>query len=198
MDKIRDKITSLYMEYFMSYRLSRITTRTGDDGKTNLGTKDRLSKSHIRIETLGTLDELNSSIGIVLAYAPANQEITHTLKQVQQDLFDVGGELCPPYRQAMTANRVAKLDSCITKWNADLPPLTEFILPGGNLKAASCHLARTICRRAERCMVALHESEAVNPDILRYLNRLSDLLFIAARMLARETGSKEELWEHTK
>jgi len=181
----------------MSYRLSRITTRSGDDGKTNLGTKDRLSKSHIRIETLGTLDELNSSIGLVLAHSPANQEITHALKQVQQDLFDAGGELCPPYRQAITADKIAKLDSLITEWNATLLPLTEFILPGGNLKAASCHLARTICRRAERCIVALHESEEVNPDMLRYLNRLSDLLFIIARILARETTGKEELWEHS-
>ncbi len=180
----------------MSYRLSRITTRSGDDGKTNLGTKDRLSKSHIRIETLGTLDELNSSVGFVLAYEPADKEIVVALKQVQQDLFDAGGELCPPYRAAITAEKILYLDSLIKEWNESLPPLTEFILPGGNLKAASCHLARTICRRAERCMVALHESEGVNPDILRYLNRLSDLLFIVARMLVRETSSKEELWEH--
>lgn len=182
----------------MTYRLSRITTRSGDDGKTNLGTKDRLSKSHIRIETLGTLDELNSCIGLLLAHDPEIQAITQALKQVQQDLFDAGGELCPPYRQAIHAEKIAKLDSLITEWNANLPPLTEFILPGGNLKAASCHLARTICRRAERCMVTLHESEAVNPDMLRYLNRLSDLLFIAARMLARETETKEELWEHNR
>lgn len=182
----------------MSYRLSKITTRSGDDGKTNLGTKDRLSKSHIRIETLGTLDELNSSIGWVLAHEPANLAITQALKQVQQDLFDAGGELCPPYRLAITTEKIALLDSLITEWNANLPPLTEFILPGGNLKAASCHLARTICRRAERCMVALHESEAVNLDMLRYLNRLSDLLFIVARMLARETTMEEVLWEHDK
>lgn len=180
----------------MSYRLSRITTRSGDDGKTNLGTKDRLSKSHIRIETLGTLDELNSCVGFVLAYEPTDQEIVAALKQVQQDLFDAGGELCPPFRQAITAEKVLFLDSLIKKWNEGLPPLTEFILPGGNLKAASCHLARTICRRAERCIVALHEGEGINPDILRYLNRLSDLLFIVARMLARETSNKEELWEH--
>lgn len=181
----------------MSYRLSRITTRSGDDGKTNLGTKDRLSKNHIRIETLGTLDELNSSLGMVLAYEPLNQEISAVLKQVQQDLFDLGGELCPPYQQAVTTEKIAYLDAFITQWNASLPPLTEFILPGGNLKAASCHLARTICRRAERCIVALHENEKINADILRYINRLSDLLFISARILARETHSKEELWTHT-
>ena len=180
----------------MSYRLSRITTRTGDDGKTNLGTKDRLSKSHIRIETLGTLDELNSSIGLVLAYEPTEQAIMGALKQIQQDLFDAGGELCPPYRQAITVEKIAYLDELIKEWNAALPPLTEFILPGGSLTSASCHVARTICRRAERCMVALHENETVNPDMLRYLNRLSDLLFIIARILARETEETEEVWVH--
>jgi cob(I)alamin adenosyltransferase len=180
----------------MSNRLTKITTRTGDDGKTNLGTKDRLSKCHIRIETLGTLDELNSSIGLVLAYEPGDASITKVLKQVQQDLFDAGGELCPPYHHAITVEKIAYLDTLISKWNATLPPLTEFILPGGNLISASCHMARTICRRAERCMVALHEREGVNPDMLRYLNRLSDLLFIVSRILARETNSTEELWEH--
>lgn len=180
----------------MSYRLSRITTRSGDDGKTNLGTKERLSKANLRIEVLGALDELNSCIGLVLAYTPANQDIVQALKHVQQDLFDMGGELCPPYRQAVTAEKIVRLDTWISEWNANLPPLTEFILPGGNVKAASCHIARTVCRRAERCMVALHESETISLDMICYLNRLSDLLFIVARMLARETNSKEELWEH--
>lgn len=182
----------------MSYRLSRITTRSGDDGKTNLGTNERLSKHHIHIETLGTLDELNSILGMVLAHEPTNQEIVIALKQIQQDLFDLGGELCPPYRQAITAKKIARLEALVEQWNATLPPLKEFILPGGNLKAASCHVARTVCRRAERCMVALHESEQLNADMLRYINRLSDVLFIAARMLARETNSREEFWDHDK
>lgn len=180
----------------MGYRISRVTTRSGDDGKTNVGTKERLSKNHARIEALGTLDELNSAIGIVVAHQPINQEITATLKQIQQDLFDLGGELCPPYHQAVASDKVLRLESMIEKWNVSLPPLKEFVLPGGNLKAANCHLARTIGRRAERCLVALHEQEPLNPDMLRYINRLSDLLFIAARLLAQETNSKEELWEH--
>lgn len=179
----------------MGNRLSKITTRTGDDGKTSLG-KGRLSKDHSRIEALGSLDELNSVIGMVVAHEPKNQEITSTLKQVQQDLFDLGGELCPPYREAVTDEKLAFLDEKISRWNADLPPLKEFILPGGNIKSATCHLARTICRRSERNLVTLHLDENLNPNILRYMNRLSDVLFIAARLLARETENPEELWQH--
>lgn len=180
----------------MRYRLTKITTRTGDDGKTNLGNGNRIPKHHARIEALGTLDELNSAIGLVLAHEPTNLDAAIALKKIQQDLFDLGGELCPPYRQAITLDKMVYLEEMIEKWNSDLPPLKEFILPGGNLTAASCHLARTICRRAERCIVKLNEEENLNPDILRYINRLSDLLFIAARVLARETTDKEELWEH--
>ncbi len=179
----------------MGYRLSKITTRTGDDGKTSLG-KGRLFKDHARIEALGSLDELNSVIGMVITHCPQDQEIINTLKQVQQDLFDVGGELCPPYRTAVTDEKIAFLDEKITTWNATLPPLKEFILPGGNIKSATCHLARTVCRRAERHLVTLHQGENLNPNILRYINRLSDVLFIAARLLARETENKEDLWHH--
>jgi cob(I)alamin adenosyltransferase len=118
------------------------------------------------------------------------------MDSVQQELFNVGGELCPPYYTAITADKVTALEKNIDTWNESLPPLKEFILPGGNLKAAACHLARTVCRRAERCAVTLHQIEAFNPDILRYLNRLSDALFVAARLLAKETGSKEVLWDH--
>ena len=180
----------------MGNRLSRITTRTGDDGKTSLGSGNRLPKHHVRIEALGSLDELNSAIGIVLALGPLNQHTVATLKQIQQDLFDLGGELCPPYHLAISAEKTDSLEKSLQEWNAALPPLKEFILPGGNIKSATCHLARTICRRAERNIVALHDNENLNPEILRYINRLSDLLFVAARLLARESTNEEEMWQH--
>lgn len=180
----------------MSYRLTKITTRTGDDGKTQLGDGQRIPKFNTRIEAIGTLDELNSAIGIVIAHKPADPTISVCLKQVQQDLFNLGGELCPPHKVAINSEKILHLEEITKQWNASLPPLQEFILPGGNLKSASCHLARTICRRAERCIVKLHDEEALNLDIIRYINRLSDLLFVAARVLARETTDKEELWDH--
>ena len=182
----------------MGYRLSKITTRTGDDGKTNLGAKNRLLKNHPRIEVIGTLDELNSAIGIVLAQDLVHSDVDNALKQIQQDLFDLGGELCPPERLAITPEKIIYLEQKIEQWNSTLPPLKEFILPGGNIKSAHCHLARTICRRAERCLVTLFQEAEFNPDILRYINRLSDLLFIAARVLARETSSEEIVWNHQK
>jgi cob(I)alamin adenosyltransferase len=180
----------------MGYRLSKIYTRTGDDGLTNLGDGNRLPKNHPRLELLGTLDELNSAIGLILAHEPQTESIRSLLNTTQQELFNIGGELCPPHHQAITADKVVALETAIDEWNTELPPLKEFILPGGNLKTASCHLARTICRRAERCAVTLQQAEAFNPDILRFINRLSDALFVAARLLAKETGSKEVLWEH--
>lgn len=180
----------------MGYRLSKITTRTGDDGKTHLGDGNRLLKSHARITALGELDELNSAIGLLLAHNPENQDIVDGLKQVQQDLFDLGGELCPPYREVIIAQHVLRLEQLIEKLNATLPPLKEFILPGGNITAATAHLARTICRRAERSFVKLHSEEPLNAAILQYLNRLSDLLFVAARIAAREASIDEVLWEH--
>lgn len=180
----------------MGYRLSKIYTRTGDDGSTHLGDGNRLTKDHPRLAALGTIDELNSAIGLVLAHQPAHQAIQTQLIAVQHQLFDLGGELCPPHHPAMTAEKVLHLEETLDEWNAMLPPLKEFILPGGNLKSAACHLARTICRRAERCVVTLHQQEAVSPDILRYLNRLSDLLFVAARLLARESDGVEMLWNH--
>lgn len=182
----------------MGYRLTKITTRTGDDGSTNLGTGERLTKNHPRVEALGSLDELNSSIGIVLSEEPAHLDIVATLKRIQQDLFDLGGELCPPYRIAITPEKIQFLEENIEKGNALLPPLKEFILPGGNVTSAHCHLARTICRRAERTLVTLNQAEVLNPDILRYINRLSDLLFIIARLLSRESNHQEEFWQQDK
>ncbi len=180
----------------MGYRLSKIYTRTGDDGLTNLGDGNRIPKNHPRLELLGTLDELNSAIGLILAHEPQTESIRTLLTATQQELFNIGGELCPPYHTAITAEKVTALETAIDSWNTTLPPLKEFILPGGNLKTAACHMARTICRRTERSAVALYHDEKFNPDILRYLNRLSDALFVAARLLAKETGSKEVLWDH--
>jgi cob(I)alamin adenosyltransferase len=180
----------------MGNRLSKIYTRTGDDGNTSLGDGNRIAKNHARLELLGTLDELNSALGLLLAYGPKTTAVCKVLDGVQQDLFNLGGELCPPYHSVVTADKVKALEEVIDAWNTELPPLKEFIMPGGNLPAAACHLARTICRRAERVAVSLYEKEPFNPEILRYLNRLSDALFVAARLLAKETGSKEVLWEH--
>ena len=179
----------------MGYRLSKIYTRTGDQGETSLDGKTRLPKNHLHLETLGTLDELNSTIGIVLAFEPFSAGIQDTLKEVQQNLFNLGGELCAVGFHAITPEKITDMENKIDEWNKILPPLKEFILPGGIPKAAFCHLARTICRRAERCLVAWNQENALNPDILRYINRLSDLLFVAARIIAKEAKSSEELWQ---
>lgn len=180
----------------MSYRLSKIYTKKGDDGSTSLDARNRISKDSLRVEAIGTLDEFNSALGMVLAFGIETQDIKAAFIQIQQDLFNLGGELCPPHRVVITHDKVTQLETWLDAWNDTLPPLTEFILPGGNPTSAACHLARTICRRAERCIVTLHQAESLNPEILRYINRLSDTLFVAARMLAKETQSKEVLWEH--
>lgn len=180
----------------MGYRLSKIYTRAGDAGDTSIDGKTRLRKNHIQIETLGTLDELNSTIGIVLAFEPFSENMQTTLKQIQQDLFDLGGELCSPTFHVITAEKTIALENKIDEWNALLPPLKEFILPGGVPKAAFCHFARTVCRRAERCLVAWHQVSEFNSEILRYINRLSDLLFVCARVISHEMKTAEELWEH--
>lgn len=177
------------------YRLTKITTKSGDDGLTNLGTRERLPKNHPRIEALGNLDELNSAIGVTLATSPNHLDIIATLREVQQNLFSLGRELCPPYRAALDDSHIKFLEEKIAIWNANLPPLKEFILPSGNIKSATCHLARTICRRAERALLTLHQQETLHANILRYMNRLSDLLFIAARILARESSTDETLWQ---
>lgn len=180
----------------MGYRLSKIYTRTGDRGTTSLDGKNRVSKSHVRVEAIGNIDELNSAIGLIISFNLEHPDIETSLFRIQQQLFNLGGELCPPHNQAITAENITQLEKDLDRWNEELPPLKEFILPGGNPKSATCHLARTICRRAERTLVSLFEEEPFNPEILRYINRLSDLLFVAARVLARETHSQEILWEH--
>lgn len=180
----------------MPYRLTKIYTRKGDEGFTTLGDK-RISKDDLLIEALGTVDELNSVIGFIVALQIKNKEIENCLTQIQNTLFDLGGELHLPERVVITAEKVTHLEHMLDAWNKTLPPLKEFLLPRGNAKSAASHVARTVCRRAERCIVRLHRQVTLNnPEILRYLNRLSDLLFVIARLLARESDEEEILWEH--
>ena len=177
----------------MGNRLSKIVTRTGDDGSTGLADGGRVPKESLRIEASGTVDELNSALGVVLAceLPPA---MAAQLLEIQHDLFDLGGELAIPGSVVIHARQVDALESLVESWNADLPPLREFVLPGGGAAAANCHLARSICRRAERRCWALSRSEPIGPQALRYLNRLSDLLFVLARVLARRATGSEVMW----
>lgn len=180
----------------MPYRLTKIYTRKGDKGYTRIG-KEQISKDDALIDALGTIDELNSSIGLIIAYEIKNQAIAAQLRQIQNDLFNLGGELYLPEHIAITARHVEQLEQILDEWNSQLPPLKDFLLPGGNPKSAAAHLARTICRRAERCLVTLNRKRKLhNPEMLRYINRLSDLLFVIARTLAQETHEKEQIWEH--
>ena len=180
----------------MGHRLSRIYTRTGDDGTTGLGDGTRLRKDHARVEAYGTVDEANSAIGVVLAVPGLPAEVSRCLTEIQHDLFDLGGELCIPGTQVIKAERVTGLEQVLDRFNDPLPALKDFILPGGGPAAAACHLARTIVRRAERRVWTLAESEKVNVEVPRYLNRLSDLLFVIARVLARHEHGSEVLWRH--
>lgn len=179
----------------MGNRLSKIYTRTGDDGSTGLGDGTRVAKDSARVEAYGTVDELNSSIGMLLAEKLPNQ-ISEALIRIQHELFDLGSELCVPGYTAITPEHIVWLEQTLDGFNADLPPLKEFILPGGSRAAAICHMARTICRRAERRTLTLHRESPVNSEVLRYLNRLSDLLFVLARVIARQDGGSEVLWKH--
>ncbi|MDN5923738.1 MAG: cob(I)yrinic acid a,c-diamide adenosyltransferase [Xanthomonadales bacterium] len=180
----------------MGNRLSKIYTRTGDDGSTGLGDGSRTSKDSARVEAYGTVDELNSQLGVVLACDGVNDAIHEALLQIQHELFDLGGELCIPGMAMIHDADVSRLESVLDGFNADLPALKEFILPGGGMAAASCHVARTICRRAERAVVTLAREEALRAEPRHYLNRLSDLLFVIARVLARDSGHGEVLWQH--
>ena len=181
----------------MGHRLSKITTRTGDAGETGLGNGARVPKDSPRIRALGDIDELNSALGVLLAEdLPA--ELGAALGEVQHDLFDLGGELSIPGHALLEAAQVERLERCIAAWNADLPALKEFILPGGSRAAAAAHLARTVCRRAETSVVALGRREQIGENVRRYLNRLSDLLFIAGRVLNRAAGRGDVQWRHKK
>jgi cob(I)alamin adenosyltransferase len=180
----------------MGNRLSKIYTRTGDDGTTGLGDGSRVAKDAPRVAAYGTTDELNSTIGMVLAADGVPDPVREALVQVQHDLFDLGGELCIPGMAVVADADIDRLEQVLDRFNAELPPLKEFILPGGGMAASCCHLARTVCRRAERTVVTLARSEPVRPQVTRYLNRLSDLLFVIARVLARGSGHGEVLWQH--
>jgi cob(I)alamin adenosyltransferase len=180
----------------MGNRLSKIYTRTGDDGTTGLGDGSRVPKDSARVEAYGTVDELNSIIGVLLAVPELPPAVTACLTEVQHELFDMGGELCIPGYSAITAEHVARLEKSLDDFNDPLPPLKEFILPGGGPAAAACHLARTVARRAERRVWTLAKTETVSREVAKYLNRLSDLLFVLARVLARHERGAEVLWRH--
>jgi cob(I)alamin adenosyltransferase len=180
----------------MGNRLSKIYTRTGDDGSTGLGDGSRVPKDSARVAAYGTVDELNSTIGMVLACPDVPAEVHEALTQVQHELFDLGGELCIPGMAMVQDADITRLESVLDGFNEPLPPLKEFILPGGGMAAACCHLARTVCRRAEREVISLARDEAVRPQAQRYLNRLSDLLFVICRVLARAGGHGEVIWQH--
>jgi cob(I)alamin adenosyltransferase len=178
----------------MGNRLSRIATRTGDDGTTGLGDGSRTRKDSLRITAIGEVDELNSTIGLLLT-EPIPEAIRDALLGIQHDLFDLGGELCIPGFENVADAQVARLDQLLDEHNSTLPRLQEFILPGGSRAAAIAHVARTVCRRAERAVVALGAAEPVRPVCRQYLNRLSDLMFVLARVLNRSAGGNDVLWE---
>ncbi len=177
----------------MGHRLSKITTRTGDGGETGLGDGSRVAKDSARVAALGDVDELNCAVGLVLCEdLPA--PVREAFERIQHDLFDLGGELSIPGHQLLTEAQVLELEARLEAWNAPLPPLKEFILPGGSRAAAAAHLARTVCRRAERTVVALGRQVRLGEHARRYLNRLSDLLFVAGRTLNRAAGRGDVQW----
>jgi len=181
----------------MGNRLSKIYTRTGDDGSTGLGDGSRVSKDSARVAAYGTVDEANSAIGVLLA-VDLPDDVRALLTEIQHQLFDLGGELCIPGHAAIEDADIDRLEQRLDHYNDPLPALKNFILPAGGEAAARCHLARTIVRRAERECVTLSRHDAVRPQAIRYLNRLSDLLFVLARVLARRDGHGEVLWDSTR
>jgi cob(I)alamin adenosyltransferase len=185
--------------FTLGNRLSKIYTRTGDNGTTGLGDGSRVSKDSLRVQAMGDADELNSVIGIMITEGvPA--KLQTPLTQIQHDLFNLGGEICMPGYVILKQARIDELESLIDTLNEDLSPLKEFILPGGTKAAAYCHLARTVCRRAERTLIQLHRLEPVTTISLQYLNRLSDLLFVMCRTINQSAGVNDVLWnnEHAK
>ncbi|MGW8390674.1 cob(I)yrinic acid a,c-diamide adenosyltransferase [Pseudoduganella sp. HUAS MS19] len=179
----------------MGNRLSKIATRTGDKGTTGLGDGSRVDKDNVRIQAIGEVDELNSNLGVLLA-EPLPDEMREELVSIQHDLFDLGGELCIPGYQMIKEEHVERLDALLAKYNATLPALTEFILPAGSRAAAVAHVCRTVCRRAERAIVTLGKTETIHDFPRQYVNRLSDLMFVLARVLNRFAGGSDVLWHH--
>ena len=181
----------------MGHRLTKIYTRTGDTGETGLGDGKRVPKDNARIHALGEIDELNSALGVLLAEElPPN--IRALLSGIQHELFDLGAEVCIPGHAGMSEDRVAHLETQLDEFNRTLPPLKEFILPGGTRAASQAHLARTVCRRAERALVTLARTESLTAGSQKYLNRLSDLLFVLGRALNRAAGGSDVLWQPAK
>ena len=178
----------------MGNRLSKIATRTGDDGTTGLGDGSRVDKDSLRVHAMGDVDELNSHIGLLLCESLPGM-LRRELVTIQHDLFDMGGELCIPGFVMITDSHVGRLDGLLEKYNADLPPLADFILPAGCRAAAQAHVCRTVCRRAERAIVALGRADALHDNPRRYMNRLSDLLFVLSRVLNRFAGGDDVLWQ---
>lgn len=178
----------------MGNRLSKIATRTGDAGTTGLGDGSRVDKDALRVHAMGDVDELNSHIGVLLC-ENLPEQMQQELISIQHDLFDLGGELCIPGYQLITAEQVARLDALLEKYNANLPPLKDFILPGGSRQAALAHVCRTVCRRAERAIVSVGKSEPINDAPRQYVNRLSDLMFVLARVLNHLSRGADVLWE---
>lgn len=179
----------------MANRLSKIYTRTGDNGTTGLGDGSRVNKDSLRIDALGDVDELNAVIGILLT-EPLPELIRSTLDDVQHDLFDVGGEICIPGYTMLKIERVTMLENVLDELNETLESLKEFILPGGTRASAYCHLARTVCRRAERSMIKLNRDETVTVISLQYINRLSDLLFVMCRSINHASNVPDVLWHN--
>lgn len=182
----------------MGHRLSKIYTRTGDDGTTGLGDGGRIDKDHPRMQAIGSVDELNSLVGMLIAELEDEDAAAPPLTEIQHHLFNLGGELSIPGYSMITAEHVAALEQTLDHFNEELPPLKNFILPGGSRSAAVCHLARAVCRRAERDLVALGRDAEINLAGRHYVNRLSDFLFVLARVLARRNGGQEVLWQQPK
>jgi cob(I)alamin adenosyltransferase len=178
----------------MGHRLSKIYTRTGDDGTTGLANGERVDKADPRVAAFGDVDETNSALGMLLAEPDLPRALGASLTRIQHELFEIGAELSLPGYRQITGEHVTRIEQELDALNADLPPLKEFVLPGGTRAAAICHLARTICRRAERSAWVAAKLTSLNPELTRYLNRLSDLLFVMARWLARKDGGQETLW----
>ena len=178
----------------MGNRLSKIATRTGDNGTTGLGDGSRVDKDGLRVHAMGDVDELNSHVGLLLC-EPLPAALREELVTIQHDLFDMGGELCIPGFTMITESHVLRLDALLEKYNADLPPLADFILPAGSRAAAQAHVCRTVCRRAERAIVSLGKADALNDNPRQYMNRLSDLLFVLSRVLNRFGGGSDVLWQ---
>lgn len=181
----------------MGHRLSKIYTRTGDAGETGLADGSRVGKDSLRVEAMGTVDELNCHLGVLLTHS-LPPDMAAYFSVLQNLLFEVGSELAVPTYHAIRTEDIEQMEAKLDALNEDLPPLKEFILPGGAPATASCHLARAICRRAERLMVGVNKTEEINPETLRFLNRLSDFLFVAARVLVRYENSQEVLWQPRK